>query len=47
MVILCFALGLIIGYFTCAMLTVSKLSDLESEVYYYKKQISKENTSAD
>lgn len=45
MIILCFALGLIIGYFICAMLT--ELSDLESEVYYYKKQISKENTSAD
>lgn len=46
MSVLCFALGLIIGYFTCAMLTVSKVSDLESELYYYKKHINKENTSA-
>lgn len=46
MSVLCFAVGLIIGYFTCAMLTVAKVSELESKVYYYKKQISKENTSA-
>lgn len=47
MSVLCFALGLIMGYFTCVILTVAKVSDLESEVYYYKKQINKENTSAD
>lgn len=47
MFILCFTLGLVIGYFTGIVLAEYKVSNLESELYYYKKYIDEENISVE
>ena len=47
MLILCFTLGLVVGYFTGIVLAEHKVSDLESELYYYKKYVDEENISVE